>query len=108
LSWCFAAHPGHHRKSIAAIHFSRAFSLRDPRTYSLAAPRKIGFRHDRVMTLTALTPELEGRLRQAELTYAETGRTTGVLPPGYHHLRRCAVIGHGAEVFGGAVKMLFS
>jgi uncharacterized protein (UPF0548 family) len=58
--------------------------------------------------LTALSPELEGRLRQAELTYSETGRTAGVLPPGYHHLRECAIIGSGAEVFADAVTMLFS
>jgi uncharacterized protein (UPF0548 family) len=60
------------------------------------------------MALTALTAELEGRLRQAELTYGEIGQTAGLLPPGYHHLRRYAVIGSGAEVFAGAVKMLFS
>ena len=49
------------------------------------------------MALTALTAELEGRLRQAELTYGEIGQTAGLLPPGYHHLRRYAVIGSGAE-----------
>jgi len=67
-----------------------------------------GFGHDQVMPLTALTPEMEGRLRQAELTYSEAGRTRGMLPPGYHHLRRRAIIGSGAAVFAGAVKMLFS
>jgi len=66
------------------------------------------FWHDRVVALTALTPELEGRLRRAEPTYRETGQTRGVLPAGYHHVRRCAVIGSGAEVFAGAVQMLFS
>ena len=60
------------------------------------------------MPLAALTPELEGRLREARLTYSEAGRTRGVLPPGYHHLRRYAFIGSGAEVFAGAVKMLMS
>jgi uncharacterized protein (UPF0548 family) len=65
-------------------------------------------RHHRAMALTALTPELESRLRQAELTYSETGQTSGILPPGYHHLRRHAVIGSGTAVFADAVKMLFS
>ncbi len=60
------------------------------------------------MALTALTPEMEGQLRQAELTYSETGRTAGTLPPGYHHLHRCAIIGSGTEVFTNGVKMLFS
>jgi uncharacterized protein (UPF0548 family) len=60
------------------------------------------------MSLTVLAPEVEGRLRRAELTYSEAGRTRGMLPPGYHHLRRCAVIGSGAEVFAAAVKMLLS
>jgi uncharacterized protein (UPF0548 family) len=31
-----------------------------------------------------------------------------MLPPGYHHLRRSAIIGSGAEVFAAAVTMLFS
>jgi uncharacterized protein (UPF0548 family) len=59
------------------------------------------------MALTALAPELEARLRQAEFTYAETGQTMGALPPGYHHLRRSVIIGSGAEVFARAVTMLF-
>lgn len=75
---------------------------------SSAATGGFGFRHDRVMPLIALTPGLEGRLRQAELTYSEAGRTRDMLPPGYHHLRRSAIIGSGAEVFAAAVTMLFS
>jgi uncharacterized protein (UPF0548 family) len=60
------------------------------------------------MPLIALTPSLESRLRQAELTYGEAGRTRDMLPPGYHHLRRSTVIGSGSEVFATAVTMLFS
>lgn len=60
------------------------------------------------MALTALTPEMEAQLRQAELTYSETGRTAGTLPPGYHHLHRHVIIGSGSAVFGDALKMLFS
>lgn len=38
-------------------------------------------------------------LTRAPLTYAEVGATLGVegLPAGYHHLRRLAVIGRGAD-----------
>jgi uncharacterized protein (UPF0548 family) len=60
------------------------------------------------MPLIALTPALEGRLRQAEVTYGEVGRTRGILPPGYHHLRRSTVIGSGPEAFAAAAAMLFS
>ena len=35
-----------------------------------------------------MTAALADRLRAADLTYPEAGATTGVLPPGYHHLRR--------------------
>jgi uncharacterized protein (UPF0548 family) len=38
----------------------------------------------------------------AELTYTEVGRTAGTLPEGYHHVRRSAVIGAGAEAFAAA------
>lgn len=33
------------------------------------------------------------------LTYAEVGATSGELPPGYAHLRRTALLGHGPETF---------
>ena len=36
------------------------------------------------------------------LTYPEIGATAGVLPPGYHHVRESAVIGHGRERFDEA------
>ena len=42
-----------------------------------------------------------------ELTYAEVGRTRGDLPPGFHHLRRRAVLGSGAERFQRAAEELF-
>ena len=38
----------------------------------------------------------------AELTYAEVGQTAGTLPDGYHHLRRSATIGTGAQAFADA------
>jgi uncharacterized protein (UPF0548 family) len=60
------------------------------------------------MSLTALDPGAARRLREAELTYREAGQTAGALPPGYHHLRRSAVIGSGAEVFTGAANALIS
>ena len=47
------------------------------------------------MPLTVMAAEVADRLRGAELTYREPGRTAGVLPPGYHHLRRSAPIGSG-------------
>lgn len=36
------------------------------------------------------------------LTYREVGATKGPLPPGYHHVRETAVIGHGRERFDAA------
>jgi len=36
------------------------------------------------------------------LTYAEVGATSGALPPGYDHLRRAALIGHGPDAFARA------
>ncbi|RAV13117.1 DUF1990 domain-containing protein [Mycolicibacterium sp. GF69] len=33
------------------------------------------------------------------LTYAEVGATAGVLPPGYRHVHKTAVIGHGRDRF---------
>lgn len=55
-----------------------------------------------------MAAELAGRLRDAELTYAEAGQTAGVLPPGYHHLRRSAVIGSGPRTFTCAADALVS
>lgn len=43
-----------------------------------------------------------------ELTYPEVGATAGDLPAFYHHLRRSAVIGHGAEDFRRAGDALFA
>ena len=37
------------------------------------------------MPLTAMAAATAARLRGAELTYGEVGRTTGPLPAGYHH-----------------------
>ncbi|MEV5706454.1 DUF1990 domain-containing protein [Actinoallomurus sp. NPDC052274] len=43
----------------------------------------------------------------AEPTYAEVGATwRGPLPPGYHHLRHRALIGHGPEVMRAATDDL--
>jgi uncharacterized protein (UPF0548 family) len=55
-----------------------------------------------------MSAELASRLASAELTYQDVGGTSGVLPDGYHHLRRSLTIGAGAEVFAGAVADLFS
>jgi hypothetical protein len=55
----------------------------------------VSFRHDRVMPLTVMAVEVADRLRGAELTYREAGRTASVLPAGYHHLRRNDLIGSG-------------
>jgi uncharacterized protein (UPF0548 family) len=69
---------------------------------------RIGFRHDRVVPLTALAAGVASRLRNAGLTYSEVGQSMGVLPSGYRHLRRSAVVGSGAEEFAGAAHALFS
>jgi uncharacterized protein (UPF0548 family) len=60
------------------------------------------------MPLMALGPEVARRLREAELTYPEVGQTAGVLPPGYHHLYRNALIGSGTEAFANAAQALLS
>jgi uncharacterized protein (UPF0548 family) len=57
--------------------------------------------------LTPMPAELAGKLGKAELTYREVGQTAGALPPGYHHLRRSAVIGSGAQLFTDAADALF-
>ncbi|KUI42297.1 hypothetical protein AU197_14360 [Mycobacterium sp. IS-1590] len=36
------------------------------------------------------------------LTYSEVGATVGPLPPGYHHVHKTAVIGHGRDRFDAA------
>lgn len=60
------------------------------------------------MPLDSMDAEMAGRLRDAGLTYSEGGRTAGVLPSGYHHLRRSAMIGSGAHVLADAANALFS
>lgn len=45
-------------------------------------------------------------LREADLTYAEVGRTLGVLPSGYHHLHRSVVVGVGSARFEEASRTL--
>ena len=50
-------------------------------------------------------PEVVG-LRQANLTYAEVGRTRDHMPDGYHHLRRRAVVGTGRDRFEEAAGAL--
>jgi len=54
------------------------------------------------MQATQLDQEVEARLRAAELTYDHVGSTSGVLPSGYHHLKRRKVIGRGAAAFSDA------
>ena len=53
-----------------------------------------------------LTPEEEGGLRAAPLTYAEVGATRGSLPPGHHHLRLAAPVGDGTAAFAAAARAL--
>lgn len=38
------------------------------------------------------------------LTYSEVGATAGELPPGYHHVDKSAVIGHGRDRFEEAAS----
>jgi len=59
-----------------------------------------------VMPLTVMAAEVADRLRGAELTCREAGRTGSILPPGYHHLRRSALIGSGPQTFAGAADAL--
>ena len=44
----------------------------------------------------------------AGLTYAEVGATAGELPPGYNHLRRTVVLGHGLETFARASRAVMT
>lgn len=59
-------------------------------------------RDDQALRLITLPIETRDRLADAELTYAEVGRTAGALPAGYHHLTHCAPIGHGQQLFTDA------
>lgn len=43
-----------------------------------------------------------------DLTYREVGATAGVLPHGYHHVRRSRVLGSGGEHFARAAEALMS
>jgi uncharacterized protein (UPF0548 family) len=45
-------------------------------------------------------------LGRKPLTYAEVGATAGVLPTGYRHIRRTAVIGTGRDYFEDAADRL--
>lgn len=60
------------------------------------------------MQPTQLDPVVEAQLRAAELTYDQVGRTSGVLPAGYHHVNRRRVIGVGTDRFADAVRALLS
>ncbi len=60
------------------------------------------------MPVTVMPAALAARLREADLTYSETGATAGALPPGYHHLHRSAVIGSGPKVFAATADALAS
>lgn len=42
------------------------------------------------------------------LTYPEVGATAGDLPPGYHHVRRSALLGQGDGVFTRAAAALMT
>jgi uncharacterized protein (UPF0548 family) len=58
------------------------------------------------MPVTAMPAALVARLTAAELTYPQAGATGGVLPPGYHHLRRSVTIGSGEQAFTAAADAL--
>ena len=58
------------------------------------------------MPVTSMPAALANRLREADLTYPEAGATAGLLPAGYHHLRRAVVIGSGAQAFTAAADAL--
>ena len=59
------------------------------------------------MHATQLDPDLEAQLRSVDLTYNAVGRTSGVLPDGYHHLNRGIIIGFGTTLFVDASRALF-
>jgi uncharacterized protein (UPF0548 family) len=54
-----------------------------------------------------MTPRLD-ELSVAPLTYPEVGATAGMLPAGYDHVRRSAIIGRGRERFDAAADALFA
>ena len=60
------------------------------------------------MPVTGMSAETADRLRDAPLTYDAAGRTAGVLPPGYRHVNRRAVIGSGDAVFSSATATLLT
>jgi len=79
-----------------------------PQLHPAASSALLSVRHDRVMPLTVMAAAVADRLQGAELTYREAGQTAGVLPPGYRHLRRGALIGSGPQMFAGAAAALLS
>jgi len=58
------------------------------------------------MQVTRLDPDVEAHLRAADVTYDHVGRTSGVLPNGYHHLNRQMIIGLGTARFADAAQAL--
>lgn len=56
---------------------------------------------------TQLDPDVEAQLRAADLTYDHVGRTSGVLPSGYHHLNMRMIVGLGTARFADAARALF-
>ena len=58
------------------------------------------------MPATQLDPDLEAQLRSTDLTYNDVGRTSEVLPDGYHHLNRRIIIGLGTTPFVEASQAL--
>ena len=61
---------------------------------------------NRLVPVTVMPAVLAGSLGEADLTCSETGATAGVLPPGYHHLHRHAVIGSGPQVSAASADVL--
>lgn len=59
------------------------------------------------MRASRLDPELEAYLSAADLTYDQVGRTSEVLPDGYHHLHKAVNIGIGMTRFTDAAEALF-
>ena len=60
------------------------------------------------MRASQLDPELEAHLCASGLTYDQVGRTSGVLPNGYHHLHREVNIGVGMTRFTDAAGALLN
>jgi Domain of unknown function (DUF1990) len=65
-----------------------------------------GLRDDRVVRLTPWIWGWQPDCAGWSLPTGEPGQTKGVLPVGYRHLRRRAVIGSGPKVFAAAATML--